>query len=251
MTKKSNKHLIRQPWYYEYIYPEAGGIAAQACQNIIDEFCPGKGLSMLDIGCGTGKIISHMTGSGHTCAGIDISKPMVDYALLLHPKFDVTQGDMRNFDLNKKFDVVLCVGSTFTSNLSNADVHASLANFHRHCKPGGLLIIALLNASRFLGAETFNEHVEMRVDEEDFHATTFSRHLLDRRNQSFRRVRTWRIDGEDDPVVDDAEFRLFFPLEIEDYLGQHKFSVLGMWDTPELKETDLSDRRLYIAARAL
>lgn len=250
MTETVNNQLIRQPWYYEYIYPEASGIEAQACENIIDEFHPDKELSILDIGCGTGKILSRLAERGDVCTGIDISQPMVDYTILLYPALKVLQGDMRNFDLNEKFDVVLCVGSTFTSNLSNADVHASLANFHKHSRPGGLLVLSLLNASRFLGAETFNEHVEMRVDEGDFHATTFSRHLMDRRKQSFRRVRTWRIEGEENPVVDDAEFRLFFPLEIEDYLNQHKFSLLGMWDNPELKETDLSDRRLYIAARS-
>jgi hypothetical protein len=51
--------------------------------------------------------------------------------------------------------------------------------------------------------------------------------------------------------VDDAEYRLFFPLELEDYLGRAGFSILGMWDNRELKDSDLTDRRLYIAARAV
>jgi SAM-dependent methyltransferase len=175
---------------------------------------------------------------------------MVDYAAVLHPGLKVEQGDMRSFNLGEKFDVVICGGSTFTYNLTNDELHRSLDNFRRHCREGGILALGMLNASRFLGSETFNELVETRVDEGDFHATAFSRHLLDRRRQSFRRVRTWKIDGQREPVIDDAEFRLFFPLELSDYLAQHGFAMLGIWDNKELRESDLSDRRIYVAARA-
>jgi SAM-dependent methyltransferase len=243
--------LVRQPWYYEYIYPESNIKAAEAVERLIYEFQPGDKLRILDVGCGTGKILAPLFEEGHECVGIDSSQPMIDYAKVLHPHLRLELGDMRTFDLGEQFDVVLCAGSTFTNNLTNADVHLSLANFRKHCKIGGLLILGMLNASRFLGAETFSERLDMRVDEGEFHATAFSRHLLDKRRQSFRRVRTWRIDGQDEPVVDDAEFRLFFPLEIEDYVTQHSFSFIGLWDNSDMIETDLSDRRLYVAARAV
>ncbi len=248
---KPGNPLVNQPWLYDFIYPEASGEAAAMCERIIEQHIPGSGLKILDVGCGTGKVLAALAQHGHEGIGIDASVPMIDYAALIHPELRIQVGDMRDFDLDEEFDVVMCVGSTFTNNLSNADVHSTIRNLRKHCKSGGLLILGVLNASRFLGAETFNERVEMRVDEGEFHATAFSRHLLDRRGQSFRRVRTWRIDGQDDPVIDDAEFRLFFPLELEDYLAQQHFSVVGIWDNKELKESTLSGRRLYIAARPI
>ena len=247
----SGHPLVRQPWLYEYIYPGAHIEAEEICEAIIGQFKPGKGLNLLDVGCGTGAVLSGLVGLGNRGMGIDTSEPMIDYAKLLHPELQIKLGDMRDFDLGEQFDIVLCVGSTFTYNLSNANVHASLDNFRKHCADDGLLILGMLNASRFLGSEIFNERVETRVEEGDFHATAISRHLLDRRRQSFRRIRTWKIDGHDEPVVDDAEFRLFFPLELEDYLTQHRFAILGMWDNKDLLETDLSNRRLFVAARAV
>ncbi|HEY3297919.1 MAG TPA: class I SAM-dependent methyltransferase [Armatimonadota bacterium] len=246
----SGSQLFGQPWVYEYIYPEASSDAAVACERIISRFQEDSGLSVLEVGCGIGRVISHLAEVGNQVCGIDSSEPMIEYGGVLHPDLRVELADMRTFDLGEQFDVVLCVGSTFTRNLKNDEVHATLKNFRKHCRGGGLLILSMLNASRFLGFETFNERTEMRVDEGEFHATAFSRHILDRRKQSFRRVRTWKIDGQKEPVIDDAEFRLFFPLEIEDYLGQHGFSTLGMWDNADLRETDLSDRRVYIAALA-
>ncbi len=168
-----------------------------------------------------------------------------------YPNLEIHIADMRNFDLGEAFDAIICLGSAFTYNLSNADVHATLANFRKHSRDGGILILDILNACRFLGSEEFKERVEIRVDEGDFHGTGVAQHFLDRRRQIFRRVRTWRIDGQKEPVIDDAEYRLFFPVELEDYLHQHQYSALGMWDNKELKEGDLTDRRLYVAARAV
>ena len=246
----SGSPLFRQPWIYENIYPEAGTDAAVASEKIISRFMPGSGLTILEVGCGIGRVLAHLMGNGHEVCGIDASQPMIDYAGVLHPDIRIELADMRTFDLGEQFDVLLCVGSTFTVNRTNEEVHASLRNFRKHCRVGGLLILGMLNASRFLGSETFNERTEMQVDEGDFHATAFSRHILDRRNQSLRRVRTWRVRGQKEPAVDDAEFRLFFPLELEDYLSRHDFSVLGMWDNCDLQESDLTDRRLYVAALA-
>jgi SAM-dependent methyltransferase len=248
--ENSGSPLFRQPWVYEYIYPEAGSDSAQACENILNRFLPESGVTALEVGCGVGRVISHLAALGNDVCGIDASQPMIDYAGVLHPDMRVQVADMRTFDLGEQFDAVICVGSTFTSNLTNEEVHASLRNFRKHCRSGGVLVLGMINASRFLGFENFNERTEVRVDEGEFHASAFSRHILDRRRQSFRRVRTWKIDGQRDPVIDDAEFRLFFPVEIEEYLSQHGFSVLGIWDNSDLRETDLSDRRLYIAALA-
>lgn len=248
---ESGNLLVRHPGLYEYIYPEAGRETQAVCRKLMERYAPKGHLRILDIGTGTGANLASLTEMGHEGFGIDVSQPMIEYARVRHPELRLQYGDMRNFDMGERFQVLMCLGSTFTNNLSNSDLHSALASFRRHMTDNGLLILDILNACRFLSSEFFNERVETRVDEGDFHATSMARHLLDRRKQSFRRVRTWKIDGQNDLVVDDAEFRLFFPLEIEDYLARHGFSVIGMWDNKELADSDLSARRLYIAAQAV
>lgn len=251
-VSQNGNPLVRQPWLYEFIYPERSVDALKVCVNILKQYLSGdEKSSILEIGCGIGRVLDSLSKMGYAVAGVDISQPMIDYALAQHPHLRITNGNMRDFDINGAFDALLCVGSTFTYNLTNSDVHATLTNFRKHCKDSGILILGILNASQFLGAEVFNERVETSVDEGDFHGTAISRHLLDRRKQSFRRVRTWKIEGYGEPVVDDAEFRLLFPLEIENFLQQNRFEVIHMWDNTGLQESDLSDRRLYIAARAV
>ncbi|MHB1457271.1 MAG: class I SAM-dependent DNA methyltransferase [Armatimonadota bacterium] len=244
--------LVRQPWLYEFIYPERSVDALKVCVNILNKHLSSSDKpKIVEIGCGIGRVLDSLSKMGYAVSGVDISQPMIDYALSQHPYLRIIKGDMRDFDTGEAYDALLCVGSTFTYNLSNNDVHTTLANFRKHCKTGGIMILGILNASQFLGAEVFNERIETSVDEGDFHGTAISRHLLDRRKQSFRRVRTWKIEGYSEPVIDDAEFRLLFPLEIEGFLHQNGFSIIGMWDNTALQESDLSDRRLYVAARAI
>jgi hypothetical protein len=49
-------------------------------------------------------------------------------------------------------------------------------------------------------------------------------------------------------VEDFCKYRLFFPAELEYLLGEKGFEVVGMFDNKELTETDLSGKRLYVAA---
>ena len=250
-VSQNGNPLVRQPWLYEYIYPERSIDALKACIHILERYLPDNNASILEIGSGIGRVLDNLSKMGYSVMGIDISQPMIDYALAQHPHLKIINGDMRDFNAGREFDALLCVGSTFTYNLSNSDIHTTLSNFRKHCREGGILILGILNASQFLGSEVFNERIETSVDEGDFHGTAISRHLLDRRKQSFRRVRTWKIEGYHEPVIDDAEFRLLFPLEIENLLQQNGFSIIDMWDNTSFQESDLSDRRLYIAAHSV
>ena len=67
------------------------------------------------------------------------------------------------------------------------------------------------------------------------------------RRQLLVRRRTWSIPGSP-PIEDFCEYRLFFPAELEHLLNTKGFRVLGMFDNKDLRETDLSGPRLYVAA---
>ena len=62
------------------------------------------------------------------------------------------------------------------------------------------------------------------------------------------RERIWDIPGRE-PARDYCEYRLFFPQELVYLLERKGYSVLGMYDNMALEETDLSGRRLYVAAK--
>ena len=251
LSVESNNLLYRKPWLYELVYPKVEIEAAEVCLNIVGQYGCSGSLRILDVGCGTGRTLARLDHLGHRCTGLDISESMLAHAAVHYPELDLEHGDMRTVELGEQFDVITCLDSTFLYNLLNDEVDACLSSFRRHCHEGSLLILDILNASRFLNSTSFRERTETAVDEQGFRAVASACHTIDRRTQRFRRKRTWKIEGEEKPVVDDAEYRLFFPLELEYFLSRHCFSALGMWDNKELVESDLSGPRLYVAARAV
>jgi 2-polyprenyl-3-methyl-5-hydroxy-6-metoxy-1,4-benzoquinol methylase len=76
----------------------------------------------LDIACGTGRITTKLAEIGLKCTGIDTSDPMLKTAKekARNHGFDITylNLDMRNFNLNKKFDLLTMAGNSFQALLT-------------------------------------------------------------------------------------------------------------------------------------
>lgn len=102
---------------------------------------------LLDVGCGTGKHIWFLEKRGFDCEGLDASKEMVSLAKK-RTKGNIILGDMRNFNLNKKFDAIICMFAVFNHVLSLRDAKISLRNFFNHLNYNGLLILDLHNPKK-------------------------------------------------------------------------------------------------------
>jgi len=107
--------------------------------------------SVLEIGCGTGRIMLKLLEAGIDIAGIDASEKMLD---ILREKAekkglnpDVYRSDMLDFSLDKKFRLIILPYRTFL-HLKNAEERKkALLNFKKHLEKGGRLILHLYNPS--------------------------------------------------------------------------------------------------------
>lgn len=72
---------------------------------------------VLDVGCGTGRVASHLAAAGHEVLGIDISRPMLEVARdQLQPwaeRVRISQLDLRRTPLPERFRVALVTLHTF------------------------------------------------------------------------------------------------------------------------------------------
>lgn len=114
---------------------------------------------ILDVACGTGRIGLRLAEAGAAVVGLDRSPDMLAIARQKSAHLDRiswVEGDMRSFELDQLFDLVLIPSHSF-QNLNSADDQAAcIACIWRHLKPGGLLGIHLdhMNAEnmKWLGA---------------------------------------------------------------------------------------------------
>ncbi len=97
------------------------------------------GKELLDVGCGTGEHLKHL--KGYKITGLDLNKEMLNVAKKKLPKARLVHADMTDFDLKKKFDVVLSMFSSIGYAKTKRLTKRVIKNLYTHTKPGGICIL--------------------------------------------------------------------------------------------------------------
>ena len=233
--------LYREPRLYDLIFPDADQSIGRMVLSAIDRWLSATPQSMLDLGCGTGRLLQTLVKTIPECYGVDLLESNVAYAQSVRPGIAFHVGDMRTLRLDRTFDLVTCLGNVLSYALSDDALTDTVNTFAAHAHGGTLLVVDPLNARAYLDGHGFAERIEGRVDTPEFKAASVSLHEIDRQTRVLKRIRTWRILGQAD-VEDYAEYRLLHPEEIQRLLETAGFDVLGMYDNREFQPTDLSGK---------
>lgn len=98
--------------------------------------------SVLDVACGTGGHLQHLTDYFLEAAGLDLSgTQLAEAAKRLPPNVELHQGDMAAFELGRTFDVVACFFGSVGYLATKGDLEHGLSSMARHVGPGGLLVV--------------------------------------------------------------------------------------------------------------
>jgi len=233
--------LYSQPQLYDLVFPDKDDAVGKMVRTAIGQYLPGTPRSMLDVGCGTGRLLETLARTIPERWGVDLLESNITYARSVRTGVTFQVGDMRTVRLARTFDLVTCLGNALSYALSDDDLADTVRTFAAHAHGGTLLVVDPLNARAYLEGTGFKERVEGRVDTHEFKATSVSLHELDRQARLLKRTRTWHIMGQAD-VEDYAEYRLLLPEEIQRMLETGGFEVLGMYDNREFQPTDLTGR---------
>jgi ubiquinone/menaquinone biosynthesis C-methylase UbiE len=124
---------------YDFICtPENRKRDVAVLKRIIKRHVKSKGKELLDVACGTGLEDCYLK-KNFDVTGLDLNTAVLRIARKRNPEITYLQGDMRTFRLDKTFDIITCFDAMcYLQNYR--DLRQTLANFHRHLKPGGLLI---------------------------------------------------------------------------------------------------------------
>lgn len=108
--------------------------------------------SVLEVACGTGRILLKLLAEGIDVTGIDISQGMIDTLsekakkLGLNP--DVFKADMLDFKIDKKFKLIIVPYRSFLHLKSDDERKKVLTNFKNHLDKNGRLILHTYNPSQ-------------------------------------------------------------------------------------------------------
>ncbi len=113
--------------------------------------------SVLDAGCGTGRVAVELARRGFEVVGIDVDTSMLDVARSKASHLTWLHGDLAAAHLARTFDVVVLAGNVmiFLTPGTEAEV---VANMARHLAPGGAVVAGFSVEAGRLGPATYDAH---------------------------------------------------------------------------------------------
>ena len=123
-------------------YDEAWEKMAARGENVhgeADLVCSWEPGSVLDAGCGTGRVAVELARRGVDVVGVDLDPAMLARARAKAPELRWVEGDLAAVDLGRRFDVVVLAGNVMIY-LRPGTEAAVGANLARHLEPGGALV---------------------------------------------------------------------------------------------------------------
>jgi SAM-dependent methyltransferase len=129
---------------YEHRAAEGQNVHGEA--DFVETFGP---RSVLDAGCGTGRVGRELARRGYEVAGVDIDEQMLATARRKGTDAEWHLADLATVDLGRRFDVIVMAGNVMIF-LTPGTEAAVVANMARHLAPGGRLIAGFqLMADRY------------------------------------------------------------------------------------------------------
>jgi len=113
------------------------------------ELAARQGNPLLELGCGTGRVLLPLVKAGYQVYGLDRDPAMLTFLRLSTPTelrsgLQLLQSDMTAFHLGKRFAMILLPCNTF-STLAQPARRAALERVAMHLPPGGLFAASLPN----------------------------------------------------------------------------------------------------------
>ncbi len=188
-------------------------------------------LTLLDIGCGTGKHAEFFSQMGLSVHGVDYSDDMLDIANERARngagKLSFSKGNAQSFRLEKQFDIVVSLFHVMSYQTDNHSLINTIETVRKHIKPGGIFIFDF-----WYGPGVLSDKPAVRVKRlqgDDIKVTRIAEPTLyvDKNTVDVN----YEVDitdtntGENVKKYETHKMRYFFDPELEMVLQQFGFSI--------------------------
>jgi ubiquinone/menaquinone biosynthesis C-methylase UbiE len=192
-----------------------------------------SGGPVLELGCGTGRVLLPIALEGISCVGVDASRDMLDVlrAKLPPPNLELVHATMESFELGaRRFPLISIPFRAFSHLLDVPAQLAALANVRRHLAPSGRLAL-----------DVFDPKLASLARAEDPEALAVSASTPRGRVQRFdhvtrdaaRQLLTLRVrfvaEAPEDCGEGELRLRWFHRYELEHLLARAGFAIEALY----------------------
>ena len=108
-------------------------------KNLLNKLSPACD-TILDVACGTGEHHKYLK-ENYKVDGLDLNQVLLNGAKPKNPNGNYFAEDMTDFNLNKKYDVILCLFSSIGYVKTYDKIVSTFNSFNKHLNAGGLIIV--------------------------------------------------------------------------------------------------------------
>ncbi len=265
--KRAGKEIPYDSFVAEY-YDYVPVVAGRRDIEFYLSYAKAQGDPVLELGCGTGRVLLELAKAGHRVTGLDLSERMLAQckeklaALPASAQTRVTlvQGDMTAFDLGETFRLITIPFRPFQHLLETQQQLDCLRSVARHLAPGGKLILDFFQTDpRRMHDPAFcqendavpefalpdGRHVKMRDRVVAFHRA-------EERNDVEMIYYVTHPGGRQERLVFAFTIRYFFRYEVEHLLARCGLRVAELYgDFDRSPLADASPEMIFVAEKAL
>jgi len=211
--------------------------------------------SVLELGCGTGRVTIPIAQKGIDVTGVDTVSEMLAQANEKAGGIPIQwiEADIRDFHLGKRYELIYTTGSVFQHLVDRTEQEMMLACVQEHLSPDGVFVVDLLFPSRgsMEDAEEQDWYTYKNEMGQTVKVTGKDKYDAIRQIRHETAYRRWRDEnGQEIEKRARLALRLIFPQEMEALLHYNGFIILdryGDWDGSPL--TSKSQQMIYICKK--
>ena len=190
----------------------------------------------MELACGTGRLANSLIRDGADYTGLELSP---DFAELAQNKLDayrntptIVTGDMRNFQLNKTFDLIFIGFNSFLHLLTDKDVISFFSSVKKHMHENSRFLIDIFVPNPLFLYRP--EGIQFPVLE---YNDSHSNKLVKVKESSNYNTNTeinelawyFSFDDKKDFAIERFSMRLYFPSKMNQILIDNGFRILHQW----------------------
>jgi ubiquinone/menaquinone biosynthesis C-methylase UbiE len=189
------------------------------------------GGAVLELACGTGRVLLPIAALGIPCVGVDASPAMLAALRAKQPpaNLELVEGRMESFDLGaRRFALVTCPFRAFQHLLTVDAQLAALANVRRHLAPGGAFAFDVFDPKlAWIAAPADTERLDATFTIDGVQTRRFARTRVDLATQVMEVAFRFEPAQTDGNTI--VRLRWFYRYELEHLLARAGFTDVTIY----------------------
>jgi len=207
---------------------------------------------ILELACGTGRIAKHLIESGFNYTGLDLCSVFIDYCRSNFPNGKFTTGDMCDFNLGQKFDLIFIPFNSFLHLYKEEEMTQCLKSIQNHLSDNGKFLLDIFVPDpEFLYRDPDKKYEEMTIIHPNGGEPTVWQKNQYKEETEINHIHWFFNRGNIEPMDEyDFDMRMIYPDTMDRVLSDSDFTIEEKWgdyDGEPFNETSLL--QLYICSK--